>query len=169
MIIGVALVVDEFHKGQRLVLRYPEANPSFALFSGETMMRFHEEYLSLSPDKFARLFRPKPAFFNRVLEITIGDINYISYPTPCLNDSSTHEIGSATSTSTSADASEASDSENNDGDDVITLFTVVVARVRDGLDPSVGRGVVAPGVDPVSSLLGLSGQFLPVAASVLRK
>ena len=28
MIIGVALLVDELHKGQRLVCRYPEAVPS---------------------------------------------------------------------------------------------------------------------------------------------
>jgi hypothetical protein len=36
MIIGVALVVDELHKGQRLAFRYPEVIPSCALFVGKT-------------------------------------------------------------------------------------------------------------------------------------
>ena len=65
MIIGVALVVDELHKGHRLVFRYPEATPSSVLFAGynyrfvsrfllrllltkgTNVMRFHEEYMSL--------------------------------------------------------------------------------------------------------------------------
>jgi len=34
MIIGIALVVDELHKGQRLVCRYPEVVPSSVLNSG---------------------------------------------------------------------------------------------------------------------------------------
>lgn len=29
MILGIALVVDELHKGQRLVFRYPESVPTF--------------------------------------------------------------------------------------------------------------------------------------------
>ena len=33
MIIGIALVVDELHKGQRLVYRYPESVPSSVLNS----------------------------------------------------------------------------------------------------------------------------------------
>lgn len=172
MIIGVALVVDEFHKGQRLVFRYPEAHPSFALFSGEVMMRFHEEYLALSPDNFARLFRPKPAFFNKILEITIGDINYISYPAPCLADSAAEggitDGGTCASSHGSDTGSEEGD--RSDGDNVITLFTVVVARVRDGRYQAPGglEGGLS-GVDPVSHLLGMSGLFCPVAADVLRK
>ena len=27
MILGLSLVIDELHKGQRLVFRYPESNP----------------------------------------------------------------------------------------------------------------------------------------------
>ena len=50
MIIGVALVVDEVHKNQKLVYRYPESIPS-ALFdlSNEALVKFHRDYLSFSP------------------------------------------------------------------------------------------------------------------------
>lgn len=45
MIVGVALVVDELHKGQRLVFRYPENIPSATLNSvdGEVLLAFHKE------------------------------------------------------------------------------------------------------------------------------
>ena len=69
MIIGVALVVDEVHKGQKLVYRYPESIPS-ALFdlSNEALVKFHRDYLSFSPDNFAKLLRPKSAF-GKVLDL----------------------------------------------------------------------------------------------------
>jgi hypothetical protein len=47
MIIGVALVVDELHKGQRLICRYPESVPSAILNSTEGFLKFHQEYHSL--------------------------------------------------------------------------------------------------------------------------
>lgn len=40
MIIGIALVVDELRKGQRLVIRYPEAIPSTLENAGKTFKRF---------------------------------------------------------------------------------------------------------------------------------
>lgn len=46
-VIGIAIVVDELHKGQRLVCRYPESVPSAVLNSTEELLKFHEEYLSL--------------------------------------------------------------------------------------------------------------------------
>ena len=168
MIIGVALVVDELHKGQRLVFRYPEAQPSFALFSGELMTRFHEEYLALAPDNFARLFRPKPAFFNNVLDITIGDINYISYPAPCLGDAPGTDSLTEDPHGQSL-ASSDSGLEDDDSSNVITLFTVVVARVREGIFKSEGSGSHGVGVDPISTLMGLTGSFQPISKDMLRK
>ena len=47
MIIGIALVVDELHKGQRLVYRYPESVPSSVLNSTEGLLKFHQDYQSL--------------------------------------------------------------------------------------------------------------------------
>ena len=181
MIIGVALIVDELHKGHRLVFRYPEATPSFALFAGELMLHFHEEYLSLSPDDFARLFKPKPAFFNKVLELTIGDISYISYPTPCgagnetrgeaeFRDSLGSDINN-TAVGGEGDGSTANSSS-------ITMFNVVIARVREGAmklhkygsSAELSQEVLGtPGVDPIAALMGLSGTSLPVSPQALRK
>ena len=156
MIIGIALVVDELHKGQRLVYRYPESVPSSVLNAQEQLLKFHRDYLSLSADHFAKLFRPKAALFNKVLELTIDDLHYISFPCPCSDELS-------------------SDSSSPTGTDVITLFNVVIATLRESTvkallaktqsvpdhgDPSRGlRGGAAAkvGADPVAFALGLGG------------
>ena len=41
IIIGIAFVVDELKKGQRLVFRYPEAVPSFVLNNGHSYFLFY--------------------------------------------------------------------------------------------------------------------------------
>ena len=153
MIIGIALVVDELHKGQRLVYRYPESIPSNVLNAHEQLLKFHRDYLSLSPDNFAKLFRPKAALFNKVLELTIDDLHYVSFPCPCSD-----ELSSDSSVATSTD--------------VITLFNVVIATVRESTmkallaktKPSHGSSarrdggtMVKVGVDPVAVALGLGG------------
>lgn len=87
MIIGVALVVDELSKGQHLVFRYPLSMPSSVLNSHPgtlfqphlqsvftlphpapraALLKYHTDYLSISPNNFARLFRPKSQFHNKV-------------------------------------------------------------------------------------------------------
>ena len=134
MIIGIALVVDELNKGQRLVCRYPESIPSYVLKSDSRLLQFHKDYLSMrqvpnvnvsivsitiilkyilirsiflcSPDNFAKLFRPKSALFNKVLELVIDDIQYLSFPCPCAED-----LVHGTT-------------------DVITLFNIIIASVR---------------------------------------
>ena len=152
-VIGIALVVDELHKGQRLVYRYPESIPSNVLNAQDQLLKFHRDYLSLSPDNFAKLFRPKAALFNKVLELTIDDLHYVSFPCPCSD-----ELSSDSSVSTSTD--------------VITLFNVVIATVRESTmkallaktKPSHGSTIrrddgaaIKVGVDPVAVALGLVG------------
>ena len=89
MIIGVALVVDELSKGQHLVFRYPLSTPSSVLNSHPgrwtpllthpspsialtastataALLKYHNDYLSITPNNFARLFRPKSQFHNKV-------------------------------------------------------------------------------------------------------
>ena len=93
MLVGVAFIVDELHKGQRLVYRYPDV----------------WKYNSIDSVQFAKLFRPKPTMFNTCFELVIGDIHYISYPTPCVDMDDDHES-------------------------TITLFNVVIATERnDGM------------------------------------
>ena len=170
MIIGVALVVDDLNKGQKLVYRYPESIPS-ALFdlSNEALVKFHRDYLSFSPDNFAKLFRPKSSHYNQVLDLVIDDLHYISFPCPC-------KFGSS--------------AERNDqltGIDNINLFNVVITKVRDSAmnkflnldgggysrerdcdweDEDVGVGgerdwnyLLDPGVDPISVAMGLRERF----------
>lgn len=159
MIIGVALVVDDLTKGQRLVFRYPISVPSSILNSHASVLKFHEDYLSITPDNFARLFRPKAQLFNKILELSIDDIHYISYPCPCIDDINTAELYNNTSTVA----------------DVISLFNVIIAvveedalnRVLDQVDQSfslenksVGNNyrsncIQVPGFDPVASIFGL--------------
>ena len=108
MIIGVSLVVDDLQKGQKLVFRYPEALPSVILDSAnDALIGLYMDYLNFKPDNFAKLFRPQAGLFNKVLDLVIDDLHYISYPCPCANYEDENE-------------------ENN-----ISLFNVVITKVRD--------------------------------------
>lgn len=172
-----------------------------------------------------------------MLEITIGDISYISYPYPCAVDgaqqqqqqqpappvlatsnsgssngsssSSSSVISTDGTGSTSNELNRASpnvipqvelcDSEDEEGgeyfdkNNAITMFNVVVARVREGVitSPSapalstitgygadyylsLGYGANSlhlspPGVDPIAALMGLSGTSLPVPPNILKE
>jgi hypothetical protein len=100
MIIGVALVVDELHKGQRLVFRYPGSLPSH-IFRGrggcvmQGIEKLYNQYFSIGPDNFAKLFRPKVGLFNKILEISIDDLVYSSFPFQC--PAVTSELSSSSS------------------------------------------------------------------------
>ena len=185
MIVGVALVVDELHKGQRLVFRYPESVPSAALNSttadGESLLRFHKEYLSLSPENFARLFRPKSSLSNEVLELFVDDLHYVCFPCSCadegevkgLNDSSQPTASSSSSSSSSS--STAVPGAEGAGQSVrITFFNLVVAQVRqssmDRVKGKVYERDIPTGQDPVAAILGLHDEhfFQPLPSSSLR-
>ena len=73
---------------------------------------FHKRFFPFqyfSPDNFAKLFRPKSALYNKVLELTIDDIEYLSFPCPCIDENV----------------------DLHDSTNLITLFNVVIAKVRD--------------------------------------
>jgi hypothetical protein len=55
MIIGIALVVDELHKGQRLVYRYPESVPSSVVNAQEQLLKFQTDQGGTPPGAVARL------------------------------------------------------------------------------------------------------------------
>ena len=104
MIIGCALVVDELNKGPRLVIRYPESIPSSILnLNNNSLLKYHNDYLSISPENFAKLFRPKLCLCNKVLELCIDDLEYTSYA--C----------------------------NSNVVSTVTLFNIVVVKVRDNV------------------------------------
>lgn len=93
--LGIVLVVHEFKKGPRIAYRYPSkdsepssqrifgvAERSESRVSSETAIQtLLERYASLEDENFAKLFRKPPA--NRLFEITIGDIEFISYACSC--------------------------------------------------------------------------------------
>ena len=162
MIVGIALVVDDPRKGQRLVFRYPESVPSFVLNSGENLLRFHDEYLSLTPDQFAKIFRPKAALFNKLLEIEIGDLQYVSFPTNCVDDSLAF----------SPIESDSDSYANN-----ISMFNVVVALVKQSafqrlqLSSNIDFNRLGnkSGIDPVAGVLGLQDNYSRVSIESVRK
>jgi hypothetical protein len=48
MILGIALVVDELHKGQRLVFRYPETVPVFIPSHAEKgLSKLYSQYFAI--------------------------------------------------------------------------------------------------------------------------
>lgn len=120
-----------------------------------------------SPDNFAKLFRPKASLFNKVLELTIDDLHYISFPCPCSD-----ELSTDTSIQTTTD--------------VITLFNVVIATVRESAmrklesisnaeskrsnkKKNVFSKYEASGSDPVAAALGLQSNAQTVCPAVLRR
>ena len=121
MIIGCALVVDELNKGPRLVVRYPESIPSTILNVNTSLLKYHNDYLSITPENFAKLFRPKANLCNKVLELSIDDLHYTSFACSCAN--TVNSVESATNNSTTSTVVGSSST--------VTLFNIVIARVHD--------------------------------------
>ena len=114
---------------------------------------------SISSENFAKLFRPKASLFNKISELIIDELQYISFPCPC-----SEELSSDISTTT----------------DSITLFNVVVVAVRESAmnklrekrllqssDYTYNNSVNQnnntssynnSGVDPVAIAMGLAGK-----------
>jgi len=96
-LLGIALVVDDANKGQRLVFRYPPL-PRLSPYSATgkststslALYRCAKDFLNLTPEVFARLFRPKSVLCGHPLRISIDRVRYLSYPV--LTSSATKEI-----------------------------------------------------------------------------
>lgn len=109
-----------------------------------------------SPENFAKLFCPKAALFNKISILTIDDLQYVSFPCSCAEELSQELGGSGSST------------------DVITLFNVVVATVRESamrklrdrrlIPSSDDPASVAdmPSFDQVAVAMGLAGKVVHV-------
>ncbi|CAK5116303.1 unnamed protein product [Aphanomyces euteiches] len=67
---GIALVVDDIHKGCNLAFRYPAPQ------SDSHMSAFHR----LSSALIAKLFRPKNVLCNQTFQLVIDDLRFISHP-----------------------------------------------------------------------------------------
>lgn len=137
--------------------RLPQHSVSITTVRGLCINYLH------SPDNFAKLFRPKSALYNKVLELIIEDIQYVSFPCPCADELSADVHGAI---------------------DVITLFNVVVAVVREsamrrvlGYEDSqnsevkrlFSKKLKEPGCDPVATAMGLRGEIHPISSSMMRR
>ena len=172
MIVGIALVVDELRKGERLIMRYPpsigyppslnaNANANAGNHSSHNALSaFHEEYTRTSPANFAKLFRTKPALHNKVVEITIEDLHYISFPCSCVEDNSVF-----------------SDSGHNNNviytEDSITLFNVIVTVIRQNatkkyssFDNETAADLIGAR-DPIVDALGLASNHSNICVQLL--
>lgn len=74
-------------------------------------------FLNCSSDNFAKLFRPKTSMTNKILELTIDDLHYYSYPIPCNNEENDGIAGSGSGASSS-------------GSTIISLFNVIIVTVK---------------------------------------
>ena len=75
MILSVTLIVDELHKGHRLVYRYPMECPVALAHIKEDWQYFYNQVSAITPDQFAKLFRAKPAMNNSCFELTLISIS----------------------------------------------------------------------------------------------
>lgn len=93
---GIALVVDDIHKGCNLAFRYPvsfehlyEKGISETEFCNKRksgISAFH----SLSASLFAKLFRPKNNLCGQCFELTIDNVRFISYPVQVIKHIESH-------------------------------------------------------------------------------
>lgn len=170
MILGIALVVNELHKGQKMVFRYPESIPSTISNepSRKGLIKLYKEYFSLSQENFAKLFRSKNSLCHKVLELSIGDLSFISYPCPCHSDED-H------STDTNVTRSAHGESSNQE---VITFFNVVITSVSLKTLVKLDRNFIykcqtkfssISGEDPIAAAMGLKGRYNNLCQQTLRR
>lgn len=68
-VIGIAIVVDDIHKGCKLAFRYPGV-PSFKI----------SDFHAMDAGLFAKMFRPKNRLCNSIFELRIDHLRFVSYP-----------------------------------------------------------------------------------------
>jgi hypothetical protein len=134
-------------------------------------------------ENLAKLFRPKNALFGKVLEITIDDLCFYSYPCQCQglayegaaaeNDITTN----APSASPTPMVSPAPVTGTNPAE-VITMFNVIIttisAKAMRKINPDFEfkchfQFASLPGTDPVASALGLRTQSNGLCRNTLRR
>ncbi|RHY90092.1 hypothetical protein DYB37_005043 [Aphanomyces astaci] len=127
--LGVALVVDDIHKGCNLAFRYPAPQ------SDSHVSAFHR----LSSALVAKLFRPKNVLCNQTFQLVIDDLRFISHPvTINVPTSATNPTPSTTATT--------STNGGGTGRRDTSMFNVIFA-----LDDSKLDGILAPSSSRTSS------------------
>jgi len=93
----------------------------------------------MSPDNFAKLFRPKASMCNKILEFIIDDLHYFSYPVPCTEESPGAGAGAGEGASVvtggagPGNPTRATSTGSGSGgskSDIISLFNVVIVTIK---------------------------------------
>eukprot|EP01032_Pedospumella_encystans_P018954 gene18954-21562_t len=186
MILGISLVVNELNKGQRMVYRYPESIPqSVGSGANKGLIKLYEQYFSFSLENLAKLFRPKNALYNKILEISIDDLNFVSYPCQCqgsasddasVNDSNSTNIVAAGSLQNNPLSPVALGTSQSA--EVITMFNIIVTSVShkamlkinpDFVYKCKYKFVSTPGSDPVAAAIGVNMQSYGLCKQSIRR
>ncbi|KAF0690211.1 Aste57867_18402 [Aphanomyces stellatus] len=126
--VGVALVVDDIHKGCNLAFRYPAPQ------SDSHVSAFHR----LSSALVAKLFRPKNVLCNQTFQLMIDDLLFISHPVtinlPTAASTTTATANAPTAASSSASASTSSTATPGQRRRDTSMFNVIFALDETKLD-----------------------------------
>jgi len=136
-------------------------------------------------ENLAKLFRPKNALYNKILEISIDDLNFVSYPCQC-QGSASDEI-STNDTAASNTATTGSLQNNplspvalgtSQSAEVITMFNIIVTSVShkamlkinpDFVYKCKYKFVSTPGSDPVAAAIGVNTQSYGLCKQSIRR
>lgn len=146
----------------------------------------------ISLENLAKLFRPKNALLSKVLEISIDDLNFISYPCPCqglsyddmnlsnipANEAGALNGGGALGVLGSPMGLPASQNGSCNSGEVITMFNVIITSVSckamRKINPDFAfkcqyKFASTPGADPIASALGLRAQSYGICRETIRR
>ena len=130
---------------------------------------------SFSLENLAKLFRPKNALYNKILEISIDDLNFVSYPCQCQgssydeasihDDNPTSNGGGAGLMSNTLSPIAVGGCQSGE---VITMFNLIVTSVSHKamlkINPAFAykcqyKFASTPGSDPVAAAIGVNFQY----------
>ena len=140
--------------------------------------------VKFSLENLAKLFRPKNALYNKILEISIDDLNFVSYPCQCqgssYDEASVHDdnsisggFGGSLSNALSPVAVAGSQSG-----EVITMFNLIVTSVSHKamlkINPAFAykcqyKFASTPGSDPVAAAIGVNNQCYGLCKQTIKR
>lgn len=147
-------------------------------------------WLACSLENLAKLFRPKNALLSKVLEISIDDLCFISYPCQCHglaydeangNGNASSEVGANgayNQGSVNPLSSPIGLHSSQSGSEVITMFNVIITSVSSKAMRKINPEFVfkcqykfasTPGADPIASALGLRAQSYGICRETIRR
>ena len=147
-------------------------------------------FYNFSLENLAKLFRPKNALYSKVLEISVDDLCFVSYPCQCQgltyndtgtdNDSTSNCLTGLSSSPTLSPAMSPVNSinTNNFPGEVITMFNVIITSVSSKAMRQIipdfefkcqFKFASMPGSDPVAAALGLRCQTYGICKQTMRR